>query len=326
MTGILTLLVIVICAALVALYLAGPKAVINTAINTDFNELPDDLDEYLRSAEARYDDITPGAEKTITWADAANKQRSEVAFIYLHGFSATRQESVPVPCNIAKFFQSNIYYARLAGNGRSDDALAQGSVNKWVNDVAEALAIARKLGNRTVLIGCSTGASLAWWAANQQQFTNQISAMIFLSPNFGVADPRAGLLLKPWGAQLAKLVVGNYRQSEAVSDAHAKYWTTRYPVDALLPMMGMVDLAKQYSPAASGIPVLVIYSRNDDTVSVEEIKLFCEQLQAHSEVLEITQPAGASQHVIAGDILAPENNGRVTEAAIQFLKKHLKRT
>lgn len=303
------------------LYQLGPRVPLDTTIRPQSSELPDDLEAFLCSSEGNYDDITRGAEKSIVWDDEENKTVTDIAFVYLHGFSATRQESAPVPGNIARRLNSNIYYARLAGNGRSDDALAHGSVNKWVNDVAEALAIASRIGKQTVLIGCSTGASLAWWAAHQPQFRGQIYAMVFLSPNFGVADSRAWLLLQPWGAQLARLVVGNYRESEAVSEAHEKYWTNRYPVEALLPMMAMVKLAVQYPPTANSIPVHVTYSRYDDTVDVQKIEKFCEQLPSNCEVVELIQPPGASQHVIVGDILAPENNARIEESVFSFLEK-----
>lgn len=320
MISILILLLIVICAAAIVIAV-GPRVTIDSTLHPI--TLPDDLDAYLKSAEAKYTDVTPGAEKTIVWANA-DKNRTEVAFVYLHGFSATRQESAPVPENIARHFNSNIYYARLAGNGRSEDALAQGSVNKWVNDAAEAMHIARRLGKQTILLGCSTGATLAWWIAHQPQFKHDVRAMVFLSPNFGVADPRADLLMYPWGAQLARLIVGRYRQSEAISELHARYWTNRYPVEALLPMMGMVKLARQYTPAANTIPMHITYSHHDDTVSVAQIKSFCEQLTTDREIVEIVQPPGASQHVIVGDILAPENNDRVTRSVISFLQQQLK--
>lgn len=286
-------------------------------------QLPQDLDEYLRKREANFNDITPGAEKKIVWADESEKEKTAFAFVYLHGFSATRQESAPVPTDIAQHFGSNIYFARLAGNGRSDDAMAQGSVNKWVNDAAEALAIAERIGHQTIVIGCSTGASLAWWAAHQNELNRQIAALVFFSPNFGVADQRAELLLYPWGAQLARLIVGKYRQSEAVNEQHERYWTTRYPTVALLPMMGMVKLANRYAPANCELPVHITYAPHDDTVSIENVKAFIDKLPANSQALEIVQPEDASQHVIVGDILAPENNQRVTHAVIQYLEQTL---
>ena len=42
--------------------------------------------------------------------------------------------------------------------------MADGSVNAWINDYAEAIAIGRAIGDKVVVIGTSTGASLATFA------------------------------------------------------------------------------------------------------------------------------------------------------------------
>ena len=296
----------------------GPRVALDTHFGIP--ELPDDLDAYLLDDEARHADITPGAEKKIAWADPELKNKTRFAFVYLHGFSATRQESMPVPGDIARHFESNIYYARLTGNGRSDDAMAKGSVNKWINDAAQALAIADRIGDQTIIIGCSTGASLGWWIAHQQAFRKQIHSLVFLSPNFGVADPRAGILLWPWGAQIAKAITGEYRESEPVSPEHEKYWACRYPTESLLPMMGMVKLTEDHSPKQTPFPVHVTYSPYDDTVNASKIRSFYDQLSSTKEALVIDQPEAASQHVIVGDILAPQNNDRVTGSIIAFIE------
>ncbi len=296
----------------------GPRVTLDTHFGIP--DLPVDLDKYLATEEANYDDITPGAEKKIVWADPSTKQRTPFAFVYLHGFSATRQESAPVPDTIADHFSSNIYYARLTGNGRSDEAMAKGSVNKWINDAAEAMAIAETIGEQTIIIGCSTGASLAWWIAHQEAFKQQIHSLIFFSPNFGVADRRAGILLWPWGAQIAKAITGDYRISEPANEKHEKYWACRYPTIALLPMMGMVKLCADYSPLKNSIPVHITYSPHDDTVDAQKIKQFYQQLTVTKQALVIDQPEQPSQHVIVGDILAPQNNDKVTRSVVEFIE------
>ena len=45
--------------------------------------------------------------------------------------------------------------------------MAEGSVNAWINDYAEAIAIGRAIGDRLAVIGTSTGASLATLASAQ---------------------------------------------------------------------------------------------------------------------------------------------------------------
>jgi len=299
------------------LFLAGPRARRDTRFSIP--DLPVDLDLHLRESESRYRDLTPGAEKTIFWAHK-DQRRTRYAFVYLHGFSACRQESEPVPSDIANHFGSNIYYARLAGNGRSDDSLAEGSVRKWVNDASEALSIADRIGEETIIIACSTGATIAWWIAHQNEFKQQISAMVFFSPNFGVYDKKAKYLLWPWGAQLARLAVGKYRGSEPVTQQQDKFWTNRYPIKALLPMMALVSLAKKYLPSKATPPVYVLYSNRDTTVDAECIKAFYNSLTSKKTSLTIDNQQAASKHVLVGDIMAPQNNATVTRSVIEFLE------
>lgn len=303
---------------IVVLYFIGPKVSVDTSYTIP--DLPDDLDTYLQNREARFDDVTDGTEKIIHWANPNTKEKTPLAFVYFHGFSATRQESMPVPELIAEHFNSNIYYARLTGNGRSADAMALGTVNRWVNDASEALTIAKQIGERTIIIGCSTGASLGWWASCQKDFQSQIASLVFFSPNFGTADARGNLLTIRWGKQLAKAIIGKYRETEAYSEAHAKYWTLRYPTEALLPMMGMVKVARRSTPSLCNQPVFVAYSPHDDTVSASRIQQFCQKLTCRKRILAIDAPDDLSQHVIVGDILAPHNNQRVADAVIDFIE------
>lgn len=241
--------------------------------------------------------------------------------MYLHGFSATRQESAPVPDKIASHFKSNIYYARLTGNGRTDEAMAAGTVNRWINDAAQAITIGETIGEQVVIIGCSTGASLGWWTAHQEAFKNKIHSLIFLSPNFGLADPRAGILLLPYGEQIASAITGKYRTSTPISEAHEKYWACRYPTRALLPMMGMVKISKNYAAEKTQFPVHITYSPYDDTVDVAAIKKFYDDLPTCKKSLVIDQPDAISQHVIVGDILAPQNNEAVITSVIEFIEQ-----
>ena len=310
-------LAMLLIAVLVVLGIAGPRVQKDTRFTVP--DLPEDLDGYLNDLESGCDDLTPGAEKTIFWKHK-DKRKTHYAFIYLHGFSACRQESEPVPSDIAAYFGGNIYYARLAGNGRSDDSLAEGSVNRWVNDASEALTIADRIGQQTIIIACSTGATIAWWIAQQDQFKKQIEAMVFFSPNFGVYDKKARFLLWPWGEQLAHATTGRYRSSEPATEQQAKFWTNRYPVKALLPLMAMVSLANKYPPSANTIPIYILYSNLDKTVDAQCTKAFYTKLESKKKSLLIDNQRATSKHILVGDIMAPQNNATVTRSVIEFLE------
>ena len=57
-----------ILAVLAVVFALGPRASVDTALRPV--SLPEDLDAYLAQAEARVNDLRPGAEKTIVWADS----------------------------------------------------------------------------------------------------------------------------------------------------------------------------------------------------------------------------------------------------------------
>ncbi len=308
--------------AVVILYLAGPKVDADTSFTV--LDLPQNLDAYLKESEAKFSDIIPGAEKVIHWADPERREKTPLAFIYFHGFSATRQESMPVPELIAKHFKSNIFYTRLTGNGRTDAAMAEGSVNTWVNDASEAMAVAAELGERTIIIGCSTGASLGWWATHQEQFNAQVDALVFFSPNFGLADPRANLLTVRWGKQIAEAILGKCVNNEARSEIHARYWSQNYPTEALLPMMRMVKIARRIAPRLCNKPVFILYSLYDDTVDANKIQKLYQRLKCRKKIISFDNPDATSQHVVVGDILAPQNNDRAVSEVIDFLEENVR--
>jgi len=61
------IIIIGIIVTMLVILLLGPKPKIDTRLKPI--HLPEDLDNYLRESEAKYPDITPGAEKTIVWAN-----------------------------------------------------------------------------------------------------------------------------------------------------------------------------------------------------------------------------------------------------------------
>ncbi|HXV99346.1 MAG TPA: hypothetical protein VEC93_13065, partial [Anaerolineae bacterium] len=151
-------------AGLMILFLAGPTAKID--LNRRPIDLPEDLDGYLAESEAQFPDLISDTGKTIIWANAA-KTKTPLALIYLHGFTATRQEAAPLCDNIAARLGANLFYTRLTGHGRSGQALGAAMANDWLNDTLEALEIGKRLGDKVIVIGSSTGGTLATWHALQ---------------------------------------------------------------------------------------------------------------------------------------------------------------
>ena len=120
-------------------------------------------------------------------------------------------------------------------------AMAGADVASWMQDVSEAMAIGRSIGDRVLVISTSTGATLAAAAALDDATMENVGGLIFVSPNFGINSRAASLLTWPFARQWLPLIVGDSRNSEPRNMLHARYWTTTYPTTALLPMAALVE-------------------------------------------------------------------------------------
>ncbi len=139
-----------------ALWASAPQDVVDRQIAFQDSTLGEDLDAYLSQKELQFPDIRPNTEKRIVWAGEKGA-RTPLAVIYVHGFSATSEEIRPVPDEVAAALGANLFFTRLAGHGRTGEALASATAGDWIEDMAEAMAIGRRLGDRVLVISTSTG-------------------------------------------------------------------------------------------------------------------------------------------------------------------------
>lgn len=307
LTGLLLLLVLV---------LFGPRVKIDTTIQP--KELPEDLDAYLQASEEAFDDLVPGAEKSIVWAGRPG-ERTPLSIIYLHGFSACRQEMAPMPERVAQALGANLFYGRFTGHGRSSEAMAACSVNRWLNDADEALEIGLRLGEKVVVIGNSTGATIATWLATRPK-ADRIAAAILLSPNYGLADARSRFLTLPWGRQLAQLVLGPVHGWPAHNDAYHRYWTHRFPTHALLPMLAVVRLTLSCPLETIDRPVLIVHSPHDKIINLAMIaKTFQRIGSRHKRLIGDMATSAPGGHILAGEILSPDTVEQLTTIIVDFI-------
>ena len=309
-------LLAVLLVGLVVAFLLGPRVPVDTTVRPI--ELPADLDRYLSDSEAQFSDIVPETEKTIIWAGERGA-KTPLAIVSLHGFSATRQESAPLADDLAAQWGANLYYTRFTGHGRTGDAMAEATVNDWINDSEEALAIGQRLGERVIVIGVSTGATAATWLAAQHNDDN-VLAYVLISPNYAPKDSASEILTWPWGGRIAELLIGPERTWEPANDAQARYWMTRYPTAALLPMMGFVKLVRSQELEAIQRPILVIYSPNDQVINPDRVEEAYERFGSPiKKLVAIDDPQDPSNHVLAGRILSPDDTPKIEQIILDFV-------
>ena len=154
-------IVVVVFLVLLTLVAAGPRPVVDETVRFDPATVSADLDGWLAEREAAVAGLKDGAQKEIVWADPATKARTPLAIVYIHGFSATKWETRPLPDKVAAGLGANLFFTRLTGHGGDGAMLASASMNDWINDVAEAIAVGERIGEKIVIIGASTGGTLA---------------------------------------------------------------------------------------------------------------------------------------------------------------------
>jgi len=296
----------------------GPRASMGV-----FHGVPDlgpDVEGYLRTAEAALSDIRPGDGKRVVWADSVSKKPTELALVYVHGFTADPHEVEPLMTELGAALGANVFFTRLAGHGRTSAAMGEATLDAWLADMGEAVAVGRALGRRTVLVGTSTGATLATWAALHEDLAPDFAALILLSPNFHPADRTTRILLWPWGGLLARMVVGPERCFETHSEAHARHWTACHPTRALLPMMAIVDHVRNADLGRLTLPVFVVSIPDDQVVDAEETALAFERIgSSRKEIFLLRDSEDPDRHLPAGDILSPGSTALVRDRILAFL-------
>lgn len=299
--GFLFILLII----LIVVYLFGPKVKfppLETSIpNLDLSL--NELDNYIFNQESKIKDLRAGNEARIVWANDI-VAKTDYSIVYLHGFSASPMESDPVAFDIAKNFSCNMYLARLADHGRDNiESFLNIKPNDWMDSAREAIAIGKLLGEKVIVLSCSTGSTLsAYLAAENPSSTD---AMIMYSPNFALHDGKSNLLTKPWGLQLArKIFKGNYRSIKMEAEA-APFWTTKYRLEGLVNLIALVNHTMHpttYQKIEQ--PYMLAYYFKDDEncdkiISVPAIQSFHEQTKTPDEMKWNVPMPNVNSHVIA---------------------------
>lgn len=321
MTYIILLLVVM---ALALFWMFGPREKVDLSATFDPAAFGDDLDAYFAKTEARFDDLVDGAQKRVIWAGKAGV-KTPVSVLYIHGFSATSEEIRPVPDKLAAALGANLVFTRLAGHGRSGEAMAEPVAADWMHDTAEALAAARHVGEKVIVISTSTGGTLVAAAALRDDLMENVAGAIFVSPNFAINSPAAVILTWPGVEWWGPIVAGAQRSFETVNEEHGKYWTTSYPTVALNPMAALVKHVDGLDLGKTKVPALFMISDQDKVVSPSKTRKVAQQWGGRSDLiaLTMTEVDDPYAHVIAGDVLSPGQTDIAADHMIRWAQKAL---
>lgn len=281
------------------------------------------LETFISEQESQHK-IKTDNEARIVWANDSLKQKTEYAIVYLHGFSASQEEGNPVHRNIAKQFGCNLYLSRLAEHGiDTTDALFNMTAENLWESAQQAYAIGKQLGNKVILMGTSTGGTLALQLAAAYP---DIAGLVLYSPNIAINDPNAWILNNPWGLQIARLVKGS-KLNTAKNDTpvYKQYWNKQYRLEATVQLEELLETTMNNTTfSAVKQPTLTLYyykdeQHQDPVVKVEPMKKMMAALGTAAEQERIVAIPNAGSHVIASPIQSKDIVSVEKETA-DFLK------
>ena len=110
-------------------------------------------------------------------------------------------------------------------------------------DAATAHALGLLLGRRVLLLGCSTGGSLALWLASQP-WVGGLVGLVLVSPGLRLSMPSLQWTVLGWLALLLPRAAahglvraangGPIKKANDDSEMYLRYWTSAYPIGAVL--------------------------------------------------------------------------------------------
>ena len=310
---------------LILFYIAGPRpeSPVYSQVMPVVPADPAALEGYIRDGEAQHH-LKPDNEARVVWADSSRK-RTPYVIVYLHGFSASQGEGDPVHRYIAKRYGCNLFLSRLAEHGiDTSEAMINLTADNYWTSAQQALAIGKQLGDKVILMGTSTGGTLALQLA--AAYPDQVAALVLMSPNIAINDPNAWLLNDHWGLQIAHLVTGsNYIISKVdYGPLYRQYWYPKYRSEAVVALEELLETTM--NPTTFGQvkqPVGLFYYykdqvHQDSTVKVSaELSMFDELGTPDSLKYKEAIPE-AGTHVIGSSVLSHDVES-VKKGIVHFL-------
>jgi pimeloyl-ACP methyl ester carboxylesterase len=285
------------------------------------------LEAEVDSSEKEIRGLKPDNQARIIWADPDKRQRTEYSLVYLHGFSGSQGDGFPVHLNFARRYGCNLYLSRLYGHGiDSKDPLLDLTPDNLLQSAKEAVSIGKTLGEKVILMGTSTGGTLALIIAGSDP---EIAGLILYSPNIDLSNSRSSLLIKPWGLYLGRLIAGSkyYRTHDPDSIKH--YWYAEYRIEALVSLKSLLSSTmnrKTFSNVHQPLFAGYFYKNKkeqDDQVSISRIFEMFDQVSTAPYLKRKVSFPNAGAHAIASSWVSKDIQS-VESETFRFAEEVLK--
>lgn len=293
---------------LLVIYFLGPSAP-KAELTTTLPELKGNLlqiESDINKSEGALPNLKPDNQARIIWFDSLRKEKTPVSIVYLHGFSASQGEGMPVHIDFAKRYGCNLYLSRLYEHGlESKEAFIDMTPEKLLQSAKEAVAVGKQIGDKVILMSTSTGGTLSLFIASGNP---DLYGLICYSPNIDLYDSKSFILTSPWGLQLSRMVLGSDYYNFSGPPGTLKYWITHYRIEGLIALKSLLNASiKKEVFEQVKMPVFVGYyykdeQHQDDVVSIPAMLSMFDELGTPKEQKKKVCFPEAGTHPIASEI------------------------
>lgn len=283
------------------------------------------LEKTIQQKEKSVEGLKPDNHARIIWAK--DQEKTDIAFVYLHGFGASQREGMPIMELISKKYRANVFMARLAAHGiYRDDTFKELTESNYIESATEALKVGRQIGDKVVLVSTSTGGTLSLTLAADNP---DIAAVILYSPFIDLINPAMAGIIEPGGLDKYIEMNGSDMVVRKRPEEEAKYWSTNYHANGYFALISLLkNNMKESTFSNVTCPVFMGYyykneKEQDQVVSVAAMhKMFNALGTADFAKRSVAFPS-AGNHVIGCD-LRSNSWKRVYSETVKFIDKHLK--
>jgi pimeloyl-ACP methyl ester carboxylesterase len=309
-------------------YFFGPRMP-EPLLNSDFPVIEKNIGEYVSGLELA-EKVRQGNEAKIIWANDSVHAPTEFVLLYLHGFSASRMEGFPVNEDFPKRYGCNAYLARLAAHGLlTENPLIDMTPYRLYESAKKALMIAGQLGQKVIIMGTSTGGTLALKLS--ADFPEKVYGLILYSPNVRIKQKASVLLSRPWGLQIARMNFGGkFRVTkDDPKGEECKYWYCSYRAEGPVFLQQLLDVTMTDEVFGKvKCPLFLGYyykdeQHQDETVEVNAGLEMLEHISTPRSMKQAQAFPDAGSHVIACS-LTSKSVADVAKATYEFAEKILK--
>lgn len=297
-----------------------------TAALPEFDIPLEKLESYIEQRDSEVLDLKSGNESQIVWAEGSPSV-TDYVFLYLHGFSASEEEGDPLHRSLAERYGYNLYLPRLHDHGRSSsESFLYLTPKNYLDSAKDAMNVAKKMGKKIIILGCSTGATLgAYLAAHHKE---DIASLLFYSPNIDLEDPNSEFITWPWGLTLLRKISGGNYHTVKYNEEGKRFWNDKYRLEGLVALKALIKQTMTLSTfeKVDQPTLMASYYKNeeerDKVVSYSAMTNFYENIGVPVEQKKWIKYPDAKSHVFISHLNSFDVQ-RVIDDSASFLEKNL---